>query len=239
MLGDTADMVRRLRAVLPRAWFTDDVPVLDALLRGLGEGWAALHEQIAYVRRQTRIATATEGWLDLISRDYFGLRVRRRRGQGDDAFRARILRELLRPRVTRPSLVRVVTELTGTEPLVFEPRNPSDTGGYNVGGVGYGVAGGYGSLRMPAQGFVTAYRPTGGGIAEVSGYGQGAGGYGVGAIEWGNLALRRDQVTDQDILDAIVDVLPVGTVAWVAITDRPGEAVWDVFTWDDGSVWAA
>lgn len=231
------DFVRRLRAVLPARWFADDAPVLDSVLAGLAETWRATEDLIGYARLQTRIRTATGEWLDLIAADYFGIRVRRNVGQADTPFRARILREIMRPRVTRGGLIRALTELTGYPPLVFEPANPLDTGGYSFGGLGWNVAGGYGSIAMPAQGFVTAYRPPGGGIASVAGWGGSIGGYGVGAVEWAALDMRRDQVTDQDILDAVVDVLPVGAIAWVTITVPPTVARWGVSRWNDGSTW--
>ena len=77
---------------------------------------------------------------------------------------------------------------------------------------------GYGSLQMPFQFFVTVQRPLGQGIPNAIGYGTTAGGYGVGAIEWATLSMELPHVTDQDIYDAILDVLPMGATAWVALT---------------------
>lgn len=167
--GSAGDFVARLRAALPRKWFADDAPVLDAVLAGLADGWAGLHALLAWVRRQGRIATAEGETLDRIARDFFGPSLSRAAGQGDDAFRAAIGRELLRERATREALASVLTDLTGRAPAIFEPSRPGDTGGWGV-ALGYNVAGGYGSLLLPFQCFVTAYRPQGAGIASVAGY---------------------------------------------------------------------
>ena len=101
MTGDRADMVARLRAVLPPRWFSDTAPVLEGVLAGIAEIWARMYALLEAVRRQTRIATAEATFLDMISADLFGLRLRRRGGEGDFAFRVRILREILREHPAR------------------------------------------------------------------------------------------------------------------------------------------
>jgi hypothetical protein len=216
--GDQQDILRRIRAVLPARWFADTSPVLDGVLSGLAAGWAWVYGLLGFVIAQTRIATATGVWLDMIARDCFGTRLSRRGGQADDAFRARILRELLRERGTRGALGAVLLDLTGRAPVIFEPARIADTGAYGV-ATGYGVAGAWGSLSLPYQCFVTAFRPHGNGIAQVSGWGAPAGGYGRGALEYASLGMVQGQVTDADINAAIADVLPAATVAWTRITN--------------------
>jgi len=215
--GSPDDMLARLKAVLPLHWFPDATPVLDGLLAGLASAWSWLYGLLAYVRAQTRIATATDVFLDIIAQDFFGGRLARRTGQSDTAFRQRIRIELLRERGTRAAIVSVLTDLTGRAPTIFEPARTTDTGGYGV-AVAYGAAGRWGSLLLPFQCFVTAYRPTGAGIAEVAGYGAVTGGYGAGAIEYADLAMVQGQVTDSDIYQAVAGVLPVATIAWTTIT---------------------
>ncbi len=210
------EMVARLRAVLPGRWLAEATPALDAVLAGLAEGWAWLRETVDAVRAQARIRTATGAMLDMIAADCFGPRIRRRRGQGDAAFRTTILRELLRERATRAGLAAVLRDLTGREAVVFEPARPADTGGWGA-GAGYGVAGGWGSLSLPYQCFVTARRPLGAGIGGLSGWAGQHGGWGAGAIAWASLAMVEGQVTDADILDAAASVLPAGATAWVRI----------------------
>ncbi len=217
-------MLTRLRTVLPARWFPDDAPVLAGLLSGLASGWSWAYQQLQYVKAQTRIATATDVWLDIIALDFFGNRLVRRVPQSDDAFRSRIQRELFRERGTRGAIVSVLHDLTGRVPVVFEPARSTDTGGYTSlngagGGIGYCSAGGWGSLALPFQCFITAYRPLGSGIATVFGWSTPAAGYGQGAIEYANLAMVQGQVTDADIYAAVADVLPVAAIGWTRITN--------------------
>ncbi len=216
--GDAQDIAARLKALLPGGWFRDTAPVLDAVLSGIATALASAYSLCAFARLQTRISTATDGFLDLIGYDYFGGRLPRRASEGDDSYRARILDALLAEKGTRRGLIRTLTALTGRTPRVFEPARPADTGGYSVGGVGYGVAGGYGALNLPYQAFITAYRPIGQGIPDLGGYGSGVGGYAVGGqLAYGSLSQVQGAVTDDDIMQAISAAIPAGTIAWTNI----------------------
>ncbi len=168
-LGSTGDIAARLRAALPLHWFADDAPVLGAVLDGLGAGWARLYDMLQFVRRQSRIGSAEGAMLDMVATDFFGAWLGRRPGQGDDPFRAAVLRELLRERATRAGLAAALADLTGRPPDIFEPSRPADTGAWGI-ALGYNAAGGYGSLALPFQCFVRVRRPTGAGIANVAGY---------------------------------------------------------------------
>lgn len=182
--GDQADMVGRLKAVLPPTWFPNtsqgqvsNSPILDGLLNGIAWGWAQTYALLQFAKLQTRIATASGVFLDIIALDFFGTFIKRRNAELDNPFRARIQRELFREKGTRAGLIKALTDLTGRVPGVFEPAYPFDTGGYgHTGmmagtGLGYGVAGGYGCLLLPFQYFLTPHRPTGGGVAIVAGWG--------------------------------------------------------------------
>jgi hypothetical protein len=216
--GDTQDITARLKGLLPNGWFRGPSPVLDAILSGIATALAAAYSLFAYVRLQTRVATATDGFLDLIALDYFGGALKRRLRESDDSYRARILAALLAEKGTRQGLIRTLVALTGRTPVVFEPERPADTGGYGVGGVGYGVAGGYGALTAPYQAFVTAFRPVGQGIPNLGGYSSGVGGYSVGGqLAYADLSQVQGAVTDADIYEAISDVIEAGTIAWTAI----------------------
>jgi hypothetical protein len=105
MKGDQADMAARLRLTLPGGWFGDDAAVLAGLLQGLGAAWAAAYSLLGGVRLQSRLATAAGQFLDLACTDYFGLRLARRGGEGDDALRARLMRAMRRERGTRAGLI--------------------------------------------------------------------------------------------------------------------------------------
>ncbi len=217
MTGDQADMAARLRAALPGRWFGDAAPVLDGVLAGIAAIWATLYAQLQAAIAQTRIATASGGFLDMIVLDFFGRRVHRRVAESDDPFRARILREMRRERGTRGALVTALTDLTGRAPLVFEPARPADTGAWN-GQAGYGSAGRWGSLMLPRQCFVTAFRPAGQGIARVVGWGSPGGGYGSGGACWADHAAIGGQVTDDDIAATVADTIPVASIAWLRIS---------------------
>jgi hypothetical protein len=219
--GDVQDIAARLRSVLP-PWFGDAAgsPVVGGVLAGLGDGHAAAYTLLQQVIGQTRIRTASGGFLDLIAWDFFGGRLSRRSGESDGGLRTRILAEIVRPRSTRGSVVQALSDLTGFAPVIFEPTRPLDTGAYGVAAtLGYGMAGGYGSLALPAQAFVTAYRPATSGIPLVAGYGSPAGGYGGGAIQWANLAMVQGAVLDSDIFAAIDSVKPAGATLWTHITN--------------------
>lgn len=220
--GDQSDILQRLKATLPR-WFGDSTPILDALLQGLAWAGSFVYSLISYARLQTRIKTATDGWLDMIAADFFGPSLARAANQSDASFRARIIINLFRERATRGGVIKVMQDLTGRTPLVFEPQRPADTGAYSAPNSGYGMAGGYGSLLLPCQAFVTAFRPTGSGIPNVAGYGgsagnPGPGGYGVASqLEYASMAMIQGAVTDADLYNAIDSVKPAGVTLWVRI----------------------
>ncbi len=234
--GDQSSFASRLRALLPRGWFADpgSTPFLDGVLGGLAflhaSGWA----WVRFAAAQLRLATATGEFLDMLSGDFLGVSLPRRPGETDDAFRARIRREILRPKGTRAALVAEVLAVTGNVPTIVEPTNATDCGGYGSrsvaggggGGLAYGRVGAYGSRLLPYQAFLTVVRPLNPGIPLVAGYGTAAAGYGtratpgadVGASEYASLAMRPG-VQDADILAAIASTQPAATVIWTRIAD--------------------
>ncbi len=215
--GDQNDMAARIKAVLP-PWFSSPSPILDALLAGIGAIWAFVYSLLSYVTLQTRIATATDIFLDLIALDFFGASLPRIAGESDTAYRARIDQEILSPRATRAALSEALVELTGRAPVIFEPMRPADTGSYNDGGAGYAVGGGWGDLSLPFQCFVTAYLPVQNGIANVAGW-NGGGGYGTGPIEYADLATMSFGVTDAEIDATIAAIMPAASIAWTRISN--------------------
>ncbi len=233
--GDKDDMLRRLVAVLPARWWANVAPIRDAILGGIADSLAWAYGLLVWVKAQTRILTCSGTALDLVAHDYFGLRFRRRAGEDDDPFRARVLAEIVRPRATRAAIIKAVNDTAGREAyLFFEPANPTDTGGYGLrGGMGYSCAGRYGSLNLPAQAFIIPLRPPGQGIPNVQGYqtapGDPAiGGLGAGAIKYARQADMVGPVTDSDIYAAIRATKPAGTVIWTAIESQPPEAFLDL-----------
>jgi hypothetical protein len=217
MTGDQSDFTTRIKSTLPR-WFGDTSSYLDAVIAGLANGWAFAYSLYAYAKLQTRIKTATDGWLDFIAWDFFGPTLQRQTNQSDTSFRARILINLFRERGTRNAITKVLLDITGRAPIIFEPKRPLDTGAYNQSVNGYGLAGAYGSMLLPYQCFVTAFRPTGSGIPNVAGYGVSTGAYNTASqVEYASMNMIQGAVTDADIFAAIDSVTTCATTAWTRI----------------------
>ena len=219
MVGDTADMLARLKMVLPARWFADSTPILDALLTGLGVAWSGLYALLGVVKAQTRIGTASGVFLDIASNDFLGAALPRRAAESDAAYRVRIQQNLLAPRATRASLAQALTNLTGRAPKIFEPLNATDAGGYGSGTLGFGVRGGYGSVNLPFQIFVTAYRPNGMPTSNAGGYNQGPGGYGCAPMLYADLASYAGTISDAEIYAMVAATLPTCGVAWTTISN--------------------
>ncbi len=224
MIGDRDNIVARFRDVMPPGWFDSDTPVLDTLLGALADPWVGLYQMVCYSKKQTRLATATDGWLDLIATDFFGRRIKRRYRQSDASFRGLVSRELFRERATRQGVIRALEDLTGRTPIIFEPGHTGDTGGYgfttSAGNLGvyafaYGMMGGWGNLSLPFQVFVTAFRPVREG--GLNGAGWGGGGYSNGHSSYADLTVLQGMVTDNDINETVANALPTCGVAWTRI----------------------
>lgn len=218
MQGDPVDMLHRLKAAIPSRWFPDYSPNIDALLSGFAAVWAWLYSLLAFSKRQQRVATADGIFLDLAAYDFLGSRLQRSQSQGDDKFRRIVQLEILRPRATRAALDQALFDLTGNHPTIIEPRRPYDLGGYGI-AMGYGVAGAYGSIYMPHQALVTAYRQHSGGIAGIAGYNTPYGGYGIGAIEYASSSQIVGDITDEDIRRVVLETAPAGSLIWMRIAN--------------------
>ena len=216
--GDTTDVLGRLRAVLPK-WFGGSSPILDALLTGLATASASIYSLYIYVKLQTRILTASDGWLDMVAADFFGTAIVRKANQTDASFRATIIANLFREKATRNAIVLVLTALTGRAPKVIEPQRPADTGAYSAPNSGYGSAGAYGSMLIPYQAFVQAYRPLTSGIPNIVGYGNAPAGYGVASQsgEYASMSMIVGFVQDADIYAAVSVVAPAASTIWTKI----------------------
>jgi hypothetical protein len=224
--GDLSDILSRLQAVLPKRWFAEQSPNLTALLQGIATPWAWLYNLIGYMVSQTRLSTASDSWLDMISVDFFGQAITRKSNESDSSFRERIQAALLREAATRSAVSAGIEGLLGTQPFIFEPANCMDTGSYGTlspssdtpgTGLAYGCAGGWGSLALPLQFFVTATRPPTSGVNMLAGYGTPDGGYGEGVISYVDISLLPGHVTDHDIQSTLCGLLPINAVAWLRI----------------------
>lgn len=84
MTGDVQDLIRRMRAVLPRGWFSDTSSVTDGVLGATGAAWQAIYTLILAVIGLARISTATGPFLDMISADFFAADLPESRGKATD-----------------------------------------------------------------------------------------------------------------------------------------------------------
>lgn len=215
-------MFGRLSALLP-PWFGDSNPVLDALLWGIAQALAWCFSLYLYAQLQTRIKTATDGWLDMIAFDYFGTSQVRFSGQSDDRYRDRILSNIFRERATRHGMEQVLTSLTGIAPVIFEPSRPYDSGclGANTGPASFCGVARMGSLACAYSALITVYRQ------RITGSLAGAGYADAGIITamntlapnsyTGSLSSTAIIASDSAIYDAINSTRPIGSRIGVSI----------------------
>lgn len=216
-IGDQNDMFGRLKNLLPIGWFSDSNPIRDAALWGYAQVLAWGYTLYLYAKTQTRIKTASDGWLDMIGLDFFGNNLIRYSTQLDPSYRNRILINIFRERATRHGMDQVLFDLTGRHPLIIEPANPADCGCLGV-SLYLGVAGPLGSTSCPYQAFVTAYRPAGNGAANWPGIHTNW--FGLGATSGLVPASQLfPQVSDADIVAAIEATKMYGSTVWYRITN--------------------
>jgi hypothetical protein len=222
VIGDAPDIFTRLKGMLPSRWFgtaSDSAPLIDGVLYGLATSLAFIYSLYAYAKLQTRIMSATDGWLDLIAVDFFGANgLRRKPGQSDTSYRTLIIANLFREKATRKAITMALQTLTGRTPIIVEPRRPADTMDYGVSTSGYG-SGYYGSLLLPYQAFVQAFRPVSFiGIANVAGYGISTAGYSQASQAcYSPAANIQSGISDADIFAAIDAVKPAASEVWTVI----------------------
>jgi hypothetical protein len=221
--GDTLDILARVKRLIPGRWFAWVAPLRDGVLGGLSDCAANLYSFIIYARKQTRLATATGIWLDILCYDFLRRHLLRG-GTTDDVFRKVIQATILQERVTRKGMISALTTLLGIPPFIFEPWNTNDAGGYGSPNFAYGLAGGWGSIQLPGQVFIRMSRAglAATGVPGVAGYfrGQGSigiGGYGQGSIEYVSSTTAQVGVTDADIYQTIANAKPSGVTCWTQI----------------------
>lgn len=216
--GDQNDIYTRLKGLLPPTWFGDSNPLLTGALNACANVLAWCYSLYLYAKLQTRLTTASGGWLDVAAYDFFGANLQRASGQSDDLFRNQMKINLFRARGTRQAIIDILEDLTGNTPAIFEPQRPLDTGSYGGPMIGYAVAGGYGSLVIPYQAFVIAYRPKGTGIPYVAGYQTTPSGYSTASRgQYASQEMVTGTVTDAQVYEAIAAVKMEGTIVWVRL----------------------
>lgn len=255
--GDVPDIQARLRTLLP-PWFpsSGQAPVIDGVLTGIAWLLSYIYGLIQYARAQSRIATATGAWLDLIAWDYFGARLGRQPGELDPALSARIRQELIRRRVTRSAIQTALQGLTGYPVRIIEPARPTDVGFYKVRGSGiepisfWNVDTPSCPLRWSGRGvrgqfFIECVLPL------VSTLGNNAlPAWGEYTINWmlrgtagarasANSLLERGGLTTASgaatVYSLINAMRAAGVIAWVRFVPIPTEPYWD----EPGATWDA
>lgn len=216
--GDQDDIFTRLKGLLPPTWFGELNPFLNGVLTACSNALAWCYSLYVYAKLQTRMSTATDGWLDLTAYDFFGNNLKRSGGQADDLFRNQIKINLFRERGTRQAIIDILEDLTGQTPIIFEPQRPQDTGAYGGPAIGYGQAGGYGSLSLPYQAFVTAHRPKGSGVSYIAGYASTPSGFSIPSRgQYSSQKMVTGTVTDAQVYEAVASVKMEGTIVWVRL----------------------
>lgn len=126
--GDQADIVSRLQRWLPQGWFPNTTGTrIFALLSGFASLLSTIYGMVSYTKLQTRIATATDGFLDLISQDYLGQNLPKLPGETDQAFSKRIRANIFLAANTRTAIQKALQIVTGAPVRMIEPWQPNDT----------------------------------------------------------------------------------------------------------------
>lgn len=137
--GDQADLVSRLKSTIPSDWFPpsspsqSSTPRLDALANGAAAVFSWIYSLIGYTKLQTRVSTATDGFLDIISQDFYGGTLPRVAGEADAVFRQRILGNLFLAANTRLAIQNALAAVTGYPVRIIEPWQPNDNLVWNRG----------------------------------------------------------------------------------------------------------
>ncbi|UGY23707.1 hypothetical protein HU675_0038140 [Bradyrhizobium septentrionale] len=132
-IGDSDNILERVRRLLPRRWWQWGAPLRDTILGGLSDLAAWCFDWTTYARKQTRLATATGIWLDVLCYDFLQRHLTRG-SASDEVFRKLIDATIFTERVTRSGMSNAVATLTGSAPWIFEPWNTGDTGAYSGAG---------------------------------------------------------------------------------------------------------
>lgn len=214
--GSADDIVQRVKVLLPKRWWSFVAPIRDAILGGIADLSSWSYSLIIYAKLQSRVAWATDIWLDIISRDYFGNTLPRKTNESDAVFRLRIQKELIRERVTRKGMITAIEDLTGLPAVIFEPWNTGDTGAWDNGTFALDIAGGWGDY-LPAQSFLNVTPPGLQGIVGIGGWDTGYLAWDGGIGMWADMSLIVGSVTTQDIYDTINKTRPTGSIVWTQL----------------------
>lgn len=240
-------MFNKLKDALPLSWFGDNTSVIDSVLSGFAWCSSLIYDNITEAKKQTRIKTATGGFLDMISGDFFGDTLPRTENESDFIFSIRILDNLLREKATFAAVCNTANSLmlsigatiniyeygsvnsgeilleSGDDILLEDGITPmySETSATLIPNGSYPVGLNIGDAAVryttPLQPFEALVVITGAGALA-----------GTVLLEGGTDLLAEngdtinveytDQSSYQFLIDALMKVKPIGTVVWVSIT---------------------
>lgn len=117
--------VEKLFALLPSTWFSDAAKksggILYAVISSFAKGLEYVEAGADYVKKQTRISTATDTNLENISVDFFSSGLPRRAGEGDSAYSKRILEQIFLEKGTKTGLIKALQSIGATVVESWEP----------------------------------------------------------------------------------------------------------------------
>lgn len=215
--GDADDILARLQRVIP-PWFGTEAeaPVWTAFLAGAASALAGIYSFFGFAKAQTRVATATGGFLELAAGDVAGDGLPRFAGELDSAYSRRIRLEPLRDRCTVTAIKKAVFDITGIEPDVFEGFDLFNNGALGAPSLALGSAGRWSSAGLPRCVFVAVTMHNNYGIPNRGGFDDGVGGLGVGNFSWAdNSEIVGSGATQLDVIDAVERVRAAGTKVFV------------------------
>lgn len=222
---ESISVQNRITMVLqPLQWWSNPALIRDAIIGGISDALGHAYSLLPYAIQQTRLLTSTDFWIDLWAYDYLALTCQRLSGEPDSAYAPRVSDAVSQVRVSRPGMIESITDLTGVAPIIFEPFNGGDTGGWNI-ACGWDTAGAWGSAILPAQVYmIVQMSGVGVGVANIGGWSHGVGSSATPSIlgwntvgAWISMEEISGQVTEQDILDCINNTKPEGVTVWVQI----------------------
>jgi hypothetical protein len=216
MTGDQNDIIARLQRWLPTGWFPADTTTrIYSIISGFASVLAVIWMLLGYTKLQTRIATSTDGFLDLTSDDFFDGNLPRLNGETDAGFSLRIRNEILRNRLTRNAIDEQLFEITGKHPMITELQRPADVAVYGGYMSGYGVSC-YASRADTYAVFITTVQPPSFGIPNVAGYGTYLAGYGTPQFPYCDPSMISGSgYTEADIYAALDRIRAAGITYWV------------------------
>lgn len=215
-------ITQELVAVYPSPWTSDAAKlpggILYAVMNAFAGNLQMINDFLVYGFDSSRIATAENDALDLVSVDFYGTELPRKRGESDDAFRGRIQAQMFIPYTTRDAFIQAITALTGTAPRLISPWIAGQTSGFDWSYWDYDTEDRpalYGDSSLKYQAFIQATLPSPtqpDAPSAIWGYDAGAGFDLYTGTFWNLLA--ADFVTVEDLDKLINRIKAFGITIW-------------------------